>query len=89
MWLEESYLAGLINNWWENTLKEGWAGLRLAIKLKILKAKIKDWAKCHFGYVGTVKNNIMNGIHSLDNKEEHCQLIADEVNRRLQLKEMC
>lgn len=65
----------------------GLAGYRLAVKLKLLKSKIKDWAKVHFGDVTNTKEIILQEIQLLDNKEEVGQLMPAEMSRRLSLKE--
>lgn len=49
---------------------EGWTGFKFARKHKLLKGKIKDWVKNHFGEVEKVKNNILKEIHVLDKKED-------------------
>lgn len=55
---------------------EGWAGHRLAIKLKLLKNKIKEWAKSHFGDVQVQKSNLLTKIQALDKEE------TDQLSRR-------
>lgn len=49
---------------------EGWAGHRLVTKLKLLKNKIKEWAKVNFGDVRTQKSDILAEIQALDRKKE-------------------
>lgn len=51
----------LIKEWWQNLKVEGWAGFKLARKLKLLKGNIKHCVKNHFREV-EVKNNIFKGI---------------------------
>lgn len=87
MWLEEKKLHVLIKEWWDNVTAEGRAGFRLAMKLKYLKEKLKDWARCHFGDVGAVKDHILIELQALDNKEEQVQLTSEEIARRWQLKD--
>lgn len=93
MWLEEKSFPELISVWWKEIVVEGWAGHRFAGKLKLLKAKIKEWVKENFGEVGMMKANILNGIRSLDIKEEMNGLSREEGRRRLNskkiLKERC
>lgn len=88
IWLEEKDLGGLIKSWWDNTTVEGWAGFKLSVKFKTLEGKIKEWAKCQFGDVRAVKDNILKEIQAVDNREEGGRLTLDEINRRLQLKDM-
>ena len=66
---------------------DGWAGYRLATKLKLLKIKLKEWAKEHFGEVKYQKFKILAEIQSLDGKEEPDQLSREEEKKRLDLKE--
>lgn len=61
-------------------------GFKLAAKLEVLKGKIKEWAKNHFGYMGKIKENILVELLALDKKEEEC-LSSSDQNRRLFLKE--
>lgn len=85
MWLEEHHFPALIGEWWKEFSVDGWAGYRLAMKLKLLKNRIKDWAKDHFGDVRNAKVNILQEIQLLD-KEEVGQLQPAEESRRLFLK---
>lgn len=66
---------------------EGWAGFKLARKLKQLKLNIKDWTKDHFRDVERMKATILEDIHCLDSKEVVGQLCEEEVSNRLSLKE--
>ena len=52
-------------SWW---LRAGRA--RLVVKLKLLKVKIKEWAKENFGEVGATKCKILEDLQCLDSKEE-------------------
>lgn len=54
----------------ENFEVDGWTGFKFARKHKLLKGKIKDWVKNHFGEVEKVKNNILKEIHVLDKKDD-------------------
>lgn len=49
---------------------EGWAGFRLAVKLKLLKGNIKEWARLHFGDLRAVKEGILEEVNLLDKEEE-------------------
>lgn len=49
---------------------EGWAGCKLEMELKLLKGKIKDWARHHFENVRKVKEDLLKEIQRLDNKEK-------------------
>lgn len=63
------------------------ASFTLAKKLKLLKIKIKDWAKEHFGNILEAKDTLMGEIQLLDLKEESHQLSKVEWIQRLSLKE--
>lgn len=65
----------------------GMASFTLAKKLKLLKIKIKDWAKEHFGNILEAKDTLMGEIQLLDLKEESHQLSKVEWIQRLSLKE--
>lgn len=66
---------------------EGEAGYRLATKLKLLKLKIKEWAKNNFGEVGERKAHLLEEIQRLDRKEEDGLLALEEEVTRTNLKE--
>ena len=83
MWLEESKFSGLVRDWWKSTRIEGWAGFRLAGKLKQMKLKIKEWARAEFGNIEMAKEGLLQGIHSLDSKEELGKLSAEVLQRLL------
>lgn len=38
----------MIMEWWKEFKVEEWAGYRLATKLKMLKVKLKEWAKMSY-----------------------------------------
>ena len=88
MWLEENQFPKLIQDWWKEIKVDGWAGHRLATKLKVLKNKIKEWAKESFGDVRNQKSQILAEIQALDIKEESDQMPLEEGKRRLELKEV-
>ena len=66
---------------------EGWAGHKLATKLKLQKNKIKEWAKTNFGDVRIQKSNIPAEIQALDKEEVRGQLSLEEGKKRFALKE--
>lgn len=88
MWLEGNNFEGLIKNWWVNLQVKGLPGHRCSLRLRNMKAKIKEWVKSSFGEVEAVKSKILEELEAIENGEESHQLSADEVGRRLQLKEM-
>lgn len=44
-WLKHENFRTLVTETWRNTMVRGTASFRIAHKLKILKAEIKNWAK--------------------------------------------
>eukprot|EP00268_Persea_americana_P011377 TRINITY_DN14820_c0_g1_i2.p2 TRINITY_DN14820_c0_g1~~TRINITY_DN14820_c0_g1_i2.p2 ORF type:complete len:146 (-),score=32.55 TRINITY_DN14820_c0_g1_i2:579-1016(-) len=87
MWLQEENFTKLVHKWWEEIRVDGWAGHRLATKLKLLKIKLKEWAKEHFGEVKYQKSKILAEIQSLDSNEKSDHLSPEEEKKRLGLKE--
>lgn len=45
----------MISDWWRELVVEGWPGQRLAVKLKLLKVKVKEGAKDNFAELGVNK----------------------------------
>lgn len=85
MWSEEKHPTPLIKGRWKEMKVEGWAGFRLAVKLKTLK--LKEWAKTNFGDFELQKDAILEEIQILDNKEKLGQLSSEDCNRKLSLKD--
>lgn len=66
MWLEEKHLSSLFQCGGRiSRLKDCWSKI-LALKIKKLKEKIKEWTKNHFGDVRTSKADVLEEIKSLD-----------------------
>lgn len=78
----------MIETWWKNGVN-GRPRFALAMKIKTLKLKIKEWAKNQFGDVGVAKKNILEEIQRIDIKKETCQLTEEKRHKKLQLKEDC
>ena len=69
-------------------MRAGWVvGYRLATKLKLLKLKIKEWARNNFGEVGMRKTHLLEEIQRLDWKEEARQLSLEEDEFRRKVRE--
>lgn len=49
----------MVWDWWKEISVEGWDGYRLGMKLKILKGRIRDWAKEHFGDARMANESIL------------------------------
>ena len=77
----------MIMEWWKELKVEGWTGYRLATKLKMLKVKLKAWAKMSFADMKMQKAQLLEDIQNLDKKEEMGRLTDEEAGRRLSLKE--
>ena len=61
---------------------EGWAGQRLPTKLKLLKNKMKEWAKEYFGDLMLQRPKILAEIQALDRKEESDNLTLEEEKEK-------
>lgn len=70
MWLEEEHFPDLVSDWWKEIRVEGWVGFTLALNLKNLKKRIKEWAEIHFRDVRAIKEGILEEIRVLDREEE-------------------
>lgn len=66
---------------------EGWPGQRLAVKLKLLKVKVKEGAKDNFAELGVIKLKILEELQCLDGKEETGLLSGEERRIGIDLKE--
>lgn len=64
-----------------------WVGFKLALKLKLLKGKIKEWARFYFGDVTAIKDRILEEIQALNYKEAASPLGEAYFLKRLPLKE--
>lgn len=88
MWLEEKELRILIKEWCKEIKVKGWEGHKLFVKLKLLKHKIRDWAKVHFRDVEGQKTIILEEIQLIDSMEESTGKLTDEGrSKRIHLKE--
>lgn len=56
--MEEPKFLDKVRDWWLEVNGEGWAGFKLSKKLKLLKVKIKEWAKEQFGDIVEEKINL-------------------------------
>lgn len=54
------------SNWWYKCQVGSWEGHTFMMKLKFVKAKLKDWNKALFGDKKEKKNNIMLDIVKID-----------------------
>lgn len=84
--MEEKPFLQLVKEWRMELRVEGWAGYKLAAKLKYLKQKIKQWSKDSFSDAGVMKTKIPEEIQLLDIKEEQGQLSFEDKFKRSKLK---
>lgn len=84
--MEEKPFLQLVKEWWMELRVEGWAGYKLAAKLKYLKQKIKQWSKDSFSDAGVMKTKIPEEIQLQDIKEEQGQLSFEDKFKRSKLK---
>ena len=85
--MKEKRFLQTVMDWWNEIQVEGRAGHRLMVKLKLLKIKLKEWAREKFGDVGMQKTTILEEIQLIDNREEMGQPSYEDFVRRLNLKE--
>lgn len=57
----------------------------LALKLKALKIKLKEWSKTAQGNLGIQKQNVLSQLVELDRLQEQRELNEDEIASRLVL----
>ncbi|XXG46977.1 hypothetical protein AAC387_Pa09g0968 [Persea americana] len=81
--LEEKMFPQMIKEWWKELKVDGWVGYRLGTKLKLLKVKIKEWAKMNFADMKMQKTQLLEDIQNLDKKAEVGSLTGEEVAKRL------
>ena len=70
MWLKVEGFKDLLKSWWEGDSFSGSSSFILAEKLKILKAKLKEWNKDIFGRVEYRKDLALEQVEFWDAKEK-------------------
>ncbi|KAF5197928.1 Rootletin [Thalictrum thalictroides] len=86
MWLEATLLP-LMKEWWESFDEQQRAGLLLWKKFALLKKKLNVWNRESFGHLRTKINVGLEGVASIDRKEEGNKLSMEEHRTRKILKE--
>ena len=70
IWLKVEGFKDLLKSWWEGDSFNGSSSFILAEKLKILKAKLKEWNKDIFGRVEYRKDLALEQVEFWDAKEK-------------------
>lgn len=83
-WFEVKGLFEKIKEWWGNFEVNGHAGSVLAKKLKLLKQKLRQWAKEEFGRFVEKISKWEGVINVTDLKEEADSLLEEDLERRLE-----
>lgn len=64
-WLEVNSFQDMVISWWSDFHSSMWRGSALASKLKVLKEKLRTWAKVHWD-LSLVEENLL--AQELDQK---------------------
>lgn len=69
MWLRDENLKELIAQWWSSApVVKGTKNLRVVRKLKILKERLKEWNRTHFGNIFADKIRTENNLVEINEK---------------------
>lgn len=77
-WLEVGF-KDLVKAWWLSFAVQGHPDFILATKLKLLKAKLKEWNTTNFGDLAKRKTELLNQLTILDVLQEQRNLTDDEL----------
>lgn len=86
MWLHTEGFLDRIKGWWNSFIIQGSPDHIFAIKLKLLKSKLKDWNVSSFGQLENRKSHILNDILHLDKLVEDRILLEGELVQRAGLQ---
>ncbi|XP_075087637.1 uncharacterized protein LOC142169644 [Nicotiana tabacum] len=78
-WLEVDGFKDLVKAWWLSFAVQGHPDFILATKLKLLKAKLKEWNVANFGDLAKRKTELLNQLTILDVLQEQRNLTDDEL----------
>nr|XP_033508703.1 uncharacterized protein LOC117273621 [Nicotiana tomentosiformis] len=78
-WLEVDGFKDLVKAWWLSFAVQGHPDFILATKLKLLKAKLKEWNAANFGDLAKKKTELLNQLTILDVLQEQRNLTDDEL----------
>ena len=87
MWLKVEGFKDLLKSWWEGDNFSGSSSFILAEKLKVLKAKLKEWNKDIFGKVEYRKDLALEQVEFWDAKEKISRLSLEELEARKEARE--
>lgn len=85
-WTLHPNFGVVVNDFWNRSDVQGWAGYRLACKLKGLKDVLKVWNREVFGNVQESLNEVENQINTLDLLAESGTLSEEDIVRKKKLK---
>lgn len=69
----------MVNGWWSSFDVTGAPDYILAVKLKMLKGKLKEWNLNNYGSLENRKTEILNEVQNLDRSQEQRNLTKDEL----------
>ncbi|KAL6342305.1 hypothetical protein AAG906_007519 [Vitis piasezkii] len=87
MWLKVEGFKDLLKSWWEGDSFSGSSSFILAEKLKVLKAKLKEWNRDIFGRVEYRKDLALEQVEFWDAKEKISRLSLEELEARKEARE--
>ena len=87
IWLKVEGFKDLLKSWWEGDNFSGFSSFILAEKLKVLKAKLKEWNRDIFGRVEYRKDLALEQVEFWDVKEKISRLSLEELEARKEARE--
>ena len=87
MWLKVKGFKDLLKSWWEGDSISGSSSFILTEKLKVLKAKLKEWNIDIFGRVEYRKDLALEQVEFWDAKEKISRLSLEELEVRKEARE--
>ena len=87
MWLKVDEFKDLLRGWWQGSGGKGRVSFRLAIKMKVLKEKIKGWNRDVFGRLEVNKNLALQQVEFWDGVESERSLTEGETELKREAKE--
>ncbi|RVW97997.1 hypothetical protein CK203_029087 [Vitis vinifera] len=87
MWLKADGFTDLLRSWWQGVEVRGRASVRLAIKMRVLKQKIKVWNREVFGRLEANKNSALQQVEFWDGVERERSLSKGETELKKEAKD--
>ncbi|KAK7255667.1 hypothetical protein RIF29_29084 [Crotalaria pallida] len=88
-WLRDPSFIPLVEKCWSESLVVGWAAFRVQVKLKAVKAAVREWNKNVYGNLETKIKYLKSEIGELESKAEENSLTEEEiVQRRCKMAEL-